>query len=411
MGAKLDADEATLSLSGTVGFLGYDDHFRHSDVANSLAMIGRDKDVTIKINSGGGVATEGAAIYSALKDHKGKVTVHVEGVAASAASLIAMAGDERVMGPGSIMMIHDPATITIGTAQDHSKTVEYLDALGDAYASIYAEATGLSVDDARALMRSETWMKGEDAVDQGFATSFKGKGKKAEPTAFMYAAYQNAPQELVALASTRGWSRTPVSMITDTSKEVAMGDKKEDDPKMLHHNQSLTTLKKKNDPPKDDPEDDDPEDDPAKGGDGGDDEDEEDDNGDKKFGKKKAPPTSVAADIAEACMEAGVPAMTAALIREGVDLATAKERITAASDIRSAVADASKRFPSITMDLADKFIANGDSIEKVRATLFEKIAATQSHEVSPHVNVKEKDTKQQSSAVWDKAVENINARK
>jgi ATP-dependent protease ClpP protease subunit len=86
-----------------------------SPVAQALAENG-EGDVKVRINSGGGIATEGMAIYSLLKAHPGKVAMAIDGVAASAASLIAMAGDVRTMRDGAMMMIHDPATITVGNA-------------------------------------------------------------------------------------------------------------------------------------------------------------------------------------------------------------------------------------------------------------------------------------------------------
>ncbi len=111
----------------------------------ALAQIGRGADVTIRLNSGGGIATEGAAIHSALAAHTGRKTIVVEGIAASAASVIAMAGDEIVMALGALMMVHDPSGFTFGTVSDHEASVRSLTALATAMAAIYSDRTGHTV--------------------------------------------------------------------------------------------------------------------------------------------------------------------------------------------------------------------------------------------------------------------------
>lgn len=194
-------------LSGTVGYDFWDDCFTAGEVTGALAQVGRARDVTIRLNSGGGFATEGAAIHAALQAHKGKVTVIVEGIAASAASLIAVAGDLVQMALGSVMMIHDPATMTWGTAQEHKRSLDMLTALGDAYAGTYADKTGGTIEAMRALMQAETWMTAQEAVDQKFADSLAAANSNTpEPTAFAYGVYAHAPAQIVALADTKGWN-------------------------------------------------------------------------------------------------------------------------------------------------------------------------------------------------------------
>jgi ATP-dependent protease ClpP protease subunit len=107
-------DDSTIVLTGTVDDGGWfwDDGFSAPDVIRALALVGNDRDVTIRINSGGGIATEGGAIHAALKRHGGRKTIIVEGIAASAASIIVMAGDERIMSPGSVMMTNRQSVTT-----------------------------------------------------------------------------------------------------------------------------------------------------------------------------------------------------------------------------------------------------------------------------------------------------------
>lgn len=206
--------DGEMVLSGTVGAMSFfEDGFTYTDVVEALASIGRNTDVTVHINSGGGIATEGIAIFNALDSHKGNVTVIIEGVAASAASIIAMAGDEVVMRSGSSMMIHDPAGITIGNSDEHAKGVEMLETLATSMADIYAEKTGRKAADIREEMKSETWMTAKEAVAKGYADRVD-KGRSKEVTAFDYRVYQHAPERMVALAQSRGWKHPGVTADT-----------------------------------------------------------------------------------------------------------------------------------------------------------------------------------------------------
>ena len=212
-------------LSGTVGDLYWGESFTSSDVIVALAQVGRGQDVVVRINSGGGIATEGSAIHAALAAHTGKKTIIIEGIAASAASVIAMAGDEIVMAMGALMMIHDPSGFTFGTVTDHELQVKALTALATAMAGIYAERSGKTADEARADMRAELWMSPEEAVAAGYADRVQTRAASAaeggeteiidadrEPTAFDFRLYQHPPERLVALADRRAWTnRVPAT--------------------------------------------------------------------------------------------------------------------------------------------------------------------------------------------------------
>lgn len=197
-------------LHGTIGQDWFGDGIVAADVIQALAEVGRSADITVRINSGGGIATEGAAIYAALRNHQGDVNVVVEGIAASAATIIAMAGDKIAMSLGSVMMIHDPAGLTMGTAADHQKSQDALNTIADAMAGVYAERTGKTAKAERQVMTNETWMTAEEAVAQGYADALAGAaedGAPIMPTAFNYALYARAPQHLVAMAKAKGWAR------------------------------------------------------------------------------------------------------------------------------------------------------------------------------------------------------------
>ena len=192
-------------LTGTVGDNWWGDGFTSPEVIMALAEVGRTTDIRVRLNSGGGIATDGSAIHSALEAHKGKVEIVVEGVAASAASVIAMAADRLIMATGAVLMIHDPALVTWGNAAAHAKSIEQLDRLGDSFADIYADKTGKPVAEMRDLMRAETWMTAQEAVDAGFADATGTAAAEIEPTAFAYGGYAHAPKALASLAEARGW--------------------------------------------------------------------------------------------------------------------------------------------------------------------------------------------------------------
>lgn len=140
---------------------------------DDLALIKDKSEIVVKINSGGGDLYTGIAIHNALKGLKGHKTVVIEGLAASAASVIACAGDEVQVHPGSIIMIHGAAVGTCDylTAEDVKKIAKNLEAANSAIAQIYHEKTGLEVDTLRNMMKAETWMVGQDAVDKKFANT------------------------------------------------------------------------------------------------------------------------------------------------------------------------------------------------------------------------------------------------
>lgn len=126
-------------------------------------------DITVRINSPGGDVSAGVAIYNYLNEHDGKVTIKVDGVAASIASLIAMAGDNIIMLPGSMMMVHLPWTIAAGNSEKMAQAVEMLKKTGESMVPIYAARTGQTEERINELLKAETWMTAQDAVELGFA--------------------------------------------------------------------------------------------------------------------------------------------------------------------------------------------------------------------------------------------------
>lgn len=129
----------------------------------------KGKDLTVWIDSFGGSVFAGASIFNALKEHNGKVTVKVDGKAMSAASVIAMAGDEIIMSPVAVMMIHNPLTGAYGNQHDLRKVADILDQVKESIVNAYVTKTGRSREDISAMMDDETWMSANVAVKEGFA--------------------------------------------------------------------------------------------------------------------------------------------------------------------------------------------------------------------------------------------------
>ena len=128
-----------------------------------------DGDVTVWINSPGGNVFCAAEIYTMLCDHKGAITVKIDAIAASAASVVAMAGDRVLMSPVSMLMIHDPMTIAMGNTKDMEKAITTLNEVKESIINAYARKSGLSRNKIAKLMSDETWMNAKKAVELGFA--------------------------------------------------------------------------------------------------------------------------------------------------------------------------------------------------------------------------------------------------
>ncbi|WP_010278822.1 head maturation protease, ClpP-related [Paenibacillus senegalensis] len=167
-----EADDVTeITIYGVIGYA-----WRESVSASEIDDILKDAkgDLLIHLNSPGGDAFDGIAIYNRLKKHKGKVTIHVDGWACSAASVIAMAADELIMGLGSMVMIHEASNIVWGTKTQMRKEADVLDELEEGIIDIYMTKAKVSREDIRAAVDAETWYSAQKAVDIGFANAVAG---------------------------------------------------------------------------------------------------------------------------------------------------------------------------------------------------------------------------------------------
>jgi len=137
--------------------------------------------INVYINSYGGDVSEGVAIYNALKRHSAKVVTYCDGMACSIASVIFMAGDERIMCNPSFLMIHDAWTYAAGNADDFRKAADDLDVITTASISAYMAHCNISEQELRAKMKAETWLTHTEAVEMGFATGIENAEPSEKP--------------------------------------------------------------------------------------------------------------------------------------------------------------------------------------------------------------------------------------
>ena len=165
---ETQSQERILFLNGTIA----EESWFDDEVTPALfkdELNSGEGDITVWINSPGGDCIAAAQIYNMLMDYKGNVTVKIDGIAASAASVIAMAGNKVIVSPVSMIMIHNPATIAAGDTAEMQKAIAMLDEVKESIINAYEIKTGLSRARLSHLMDAETWMDANSAIEMGFA--------------------------------------------------------------------------------------------------------------------------------------------------------------------------------------------------------------------------------------------------
>ena len=163
---------------------------------DELKALGPVAELTLRINSPGGSVFDGVAIYNALKRHDARVTVWIDGIAASIASMIAMAGDEIVMPENAMLMLHDPSALVIGTAADMRGMAEALDKMKAGMLAAYRDKSRRDDAEIEALMAAETWLSAQEAVDLGLADRVEQPVRMAAH--FDLSRFHNTPPQLAA---------------------------------------------------------------------------------------------------------------------------------------------------------------------------------------------------------------------
>lgn len=208
--AKAVDGEADVSIYDEIGMFG----ITAKDFADELNALGKVSHINLSINSPGGSVFDGLAIHNMLKRHKAMITVRVDGVAASIASVIAMAGDVILMPDNAFMMIHDPSGVVMGTSRDMRQLADALDKIKTGLVAAYASKSGLDRDEIEAIMTAETWLTAQEAVDMGFADSIEDPVRIA--ASFELSKFKNAPADA-------GRKRGPAAS-TASQKEPIMTD-------------------------------------------------------------------------------------------------------------------------------------------------------------------------------------------
>ena len=165
---ETEPEQRILTLNGTIA----EESWFDDDITPQLfreELNAGSGDITVWINSPGGDCVAAAQIYNMLMDYRGSVTVKIDGIAASAASVIAMAGTRVLVSPVSMLMIHNPATMAMGDAAEMQKAIAMLDEVKESIINAYEIKTGMSRAKLSHLMDAETWMDAHTAVDLGFA--------------------------------------------------------------------------------------------------------------------------------------------------------------------------------------------------------------------------------------------------
>lgn len=196
--AAAEADDPnTISIYGVIGEDYWSEGFTAKRMGAALRSIGKNA-VTVNVNSPGGDMFEGLAIYNLLREHPAKVTIKVMGVAASAASVIAMAGDDVLMGTGSVMMIHNAWGLVVGNRHDFADAASVFETFDRSMASIYSARTGIAEADVLAMLDGPTrasdgtYMTAAEAIEKGFADGeFEGTATDAQAKA-------SIPREVLA---------------------------------------------------------------------------------------------------------------------------------------------------------------------------------------------------------------------
>lgn len=205
------ADTAEISIFDEIGGFG----ISVSQFKDAFDLVKDKGKLTIYVNSPGGSVTEGMALYNIIASAREKVTVEVIGLAASIASIVALAGKTLVMDEGTYFMIHNPWTITWGEADELRKTADVLDKMRGELINIYASRSGLAAEEIGQMMDDETWLTADETVEYGFASNVQRTAKAAASASYDLSkiGFQHPPKALaprpraVAIQTIRDYER------------------------------------------------------------------------------------------------------------------------------------------------------------------------------------------------------------
>lgn len=167
---KTGDKKATILLYGVIGDTFSEEGVSEKELAEELLEYGEIDELTIRINSPGGLVTAGIAIYNTLKNHKAKKIVEIDGLCGSIATVIAMCAEKRIMNVGTRFMIHNPLTMAFGGIKELEKSIERLNQIKNDVVEIYNSVTKLGKEELERMMDEEPYLKPEEALEKGFIT-------------------------------------------------------------------------------------------------------------------------------------------------------------------------------------------------------------------------------------------------
>jgi ATP-dependent Clp protease protease subunit len=210
--------EAEVWIYGDIGMSWFDDGVTAKGFADELKALGKITTLNIYLNSPGGSVFEGVAIYNTLRRHAARKVVHIDGLAASIASVIAMAGDEIRIATNGLVMIHNPYGLAMGEADELRRMADALDKIKGAILDTYVLRTGGSADEIERQMDAETWFNAQEAVEAGFADSITEPVEMAAFAGLDVSAYRHPPEALKAAAAAP--KPDPVPSADDTTERA-----------------------------------------------------------------------------------------------------------------------------------------------------------------------------------------------
>lgn len=187
---KADKGSALVVIYDEIGDFG----ITAKDFHDELTALGPVSEIELAVNSPGGSVFDGLTIHNMLKRHKARVTGRVDGIAASIASVILMAADKVVMPRNTMMMVHDPSGVVVGTSKDMRELADAMDKIKEGIVSAYAGKTGKEREEVWDIMASETWLTAAEAVEAGFADELEDEVKIA--ARFDFSSFRNAPESV-----------------------------------------------------------------------------------------------------------------------------------------------------------------------------------------------------------------------
>jgi ATP-dependent Clp protease, protease subunit len=220
----VEKGKSELCIDGVIG----EKNLRASHVREALSALGAKKDITLRLNSVGGSVVEGIAMYQAIRRHEGTVVAYVDGIAASMASVILQAADERHVSRGSYVMIHNPQSPADGEASELRHTAEVLDKIRDDMLDIYEASTGMDREKIAKMMDDETYLTADEAVKMGFADVVDETEARIEARAVakLSETSKKIPEALRARAAAQAKGQ-PTMAMTDEEKEEMRALKEE----------------------------------------------------------------------------------------------------------------------------------------------------------------------------------------